>query len=131
MVEPFLNVLKGYLFFKTGGLRNSLEHKVKSINRFIADYRNHPDGRLMEVFDELRQMAQSGVERSKIETQLFAVISEAARRILDMAPFDVQLPAALVLRRGKVIRMDTGEGKTLVAPFSRLWKRSTIAGWLW
>ncbi len=48
-----------------------------------------------------------------IET--FALVREGARRILDMRHFDVQIIGGIALHQGKLIEMETGEGKTLVA----------------
>ncbi len=45
----------------------------------------------------------------------FAVVREAARRVLDMRHYDVQLIGGMVLHQGKIAEMKTGEGKTLVA----------------
>ena len=50
-----------------------------------------------------------------IITAAFAVAREAAKRILKMRPFDVQLIGGMVLHEGNVAEMKTGEGKTLVA----------------
>jgi len=43
------------------------------------------------------------------------VVREAAKRTLNMRPFDVQLMGGIVLHQGKIAEMRTGEGKTLVA----------------
>src|SRR5437879_12103619 len=45
----------------------------------------------------------------------FALVREAGRRFLNMRHFDVQLIGGIVLHRGKIAEMKTGEGKTLVA----------------
>ena len=47
--------------------------------------------------------------------EVFAVVREAARRTLGQRHFDVQLIGGMVLHRGKIAEMKTGEGKTLVA----------------
>ena len=47
--------------------------------------------------------------------EAFAVVREAGRRVLNMRHFDVQLIGGIVLHRGKIAEMKTGEGKTLVA----------------
>ena len=64
-----------------------------------------------------------GEERERAEAEVlerllpraFAVVREAARRTLNMRPFDVQLLGGIVLHQGKIAEMKTGEGKTLVA----------------
>src|SRR5205085_8366151 len=47
--------------------------------------------------------------------EAFAVCREAGKRVLNMRHFDVQLMGGIVLHRGKIAEMKTGEGKTLVA----------------
>ena len=47
--------------------------------------------------------------------EAFAVVREAGRRVLNMRHFDVQLIGGMVLHKGKIAEMKTGEGKTLVA----------------
>src|SRR5919202_4627314 len=51
----------------------------------------------------------------EILTEAFAVAREAGRRVLGMRHFDVQLLGGIVLHRGRIAEMKTGEGKTLVA----------------
>ncbi|MCM8829390.1 MAG: preprotein translocase subunit SecA [Candidatus Omnitrophica bacterium] len=72
--------------------------------------------------EEMQQMTSSFKERIKkgepIDTLLvdtFALVRESARRTLDMRHFDVQILGGIVLHRGKIAEMVTGEGKTLVA----------------
>src|SRR5690606_3843430 len=50
-----------------------------------------------------------------IEAEAFAVVREAAQRVLEMRPYDVQVQGAAVLLRNRVAEMRTGEGKTLVS----------------
>jgi len=47
--------------------------------------------------------------------EAFAVVREAARRTVNMRPFDVQILGGLILHEGKIVEMKTGEGKTLAA----------------
>lgn len=70
---------------------------------------------------ELKQQIhdlQKQINGLDVEEQLimaYALASEAAARTLNMRPYDVQIIAAIALNEGKVIEMQTGEGKTLVA----------------
>ena len=64
------------------------------------------------IFKE--QIAQ-GASLDDILIPAFATVREAGRRILNMRHFDVQLIGGVVLHRGKIAEMKTGEGKTLVA----------------
>ena len=58
---------------------------------------------------------QKGAEVDDILVEAFAVAREAARRTVQMRPFDVQILGGLVLHEGKIAEMKTGEGKTLAA----------------
>ena len=70
------------------------------------------DGDLRERAAALR--ARPAPER---EVEAFALVREAARRSLDVEPFDGQLIAGLALARGRMVELPTGEGKTLAAVF--------------
>src|SRR5205823_7832299 len=52
---------------------------------------------------------------NEILEEAFAVVREAGRRTLNMRHFDVQLIGGMVLHKGSIAEMKTGEGKTLVA----------------
>jgi len=47
--------------------------------------------------------------------EAFAIVREASKRVLGLRPFDVQLIGGMVLHKGEIAEMKTGEGKTLVA----------------
>ncbi len=64
---------------------------------------------------EFKDRIGNGEALDDILPEAFAVVREAARRTLDMRHFDVQLVGGMVLHRGKIAEMRTGEGKTLVA----------------
>jgi len=64
---------------------------------------------------DFKQRAANGAPLDDILIEAFAVCREAARRVLNMRHFDVQLIGGVVLHRGKIAEMKTGEGKTLVA----------------
>jgi preprotein translocase subunit SecA len=63
----------------------------------------------------LRDAARGGTPLEGLETRAIALAREAARRAVGQTPFDVQVLAALALRGGNVVEMQTGEGKTLAA----------------
>ena len=62
-----------------------------------------------------KEKLQKGAELDDILVEAFAVAREAARRTVQMRPFDVQILGGLVLHEGKIAEMKTGEGKTLAA----------------
>ena len=63
--------------------------------------------------DELKKMTEDTLD--KILPEAFAVVREAGKRTIGMRHFDVQLIGGIVLHKGKIAEMATGEGKTLVA----------------
>jgi len=65
--------------------------------------------------DELRARVSAGESLDDVLVPAFAAVREAARRSLGMRHYDVQLIGGIVLHRGKIAEMKTGEGKTLVA----------------
>ena len=64
---------------------------------------------------EFRERIAQGAPLDDLLIESFAVVREAGRRVLNMRHFDVQLIGGIVLHRGKISEMKTGEGKTLVA----------------
>lgn len=83
------------------------------INRIQLDTLS--DRRLKEISAELKNRARNGVSPDKLLVESFALVREASRRVLGMCPFDVQVMAGIALHRGKMVEMQTGEGKTLAA----------------
>src|SRR5690606_36497402 len=72
--------------------------------------------------DELRMMTQAfrdrlagGESLDKMLNEAFAVVREASRRVLGQRQYDVQLAGGMILHKGGIAEMRTGEGKTLVA----------------
>ena len=78
------------------------------------------DNRLRENALSLRERAAAPDSLDELVPECFALVAEAAKRTLEIEPFDVQLMAALVLHRGRIAEMQTGEGKTLAAVFRRV-----------
>src|SRR5262249_21009926 len=73
------------------------------------------DSELQAMTPEVRRRTDSGEKLDDILPEAFAVCREAGRRVLGMRHFDVQLMGGMVLHRGSIAEMKTGEGKTLVA----------------
>ena len=88
---------------------------LEAIERAGEDVAARSDGALAQRAGELRARARSGAELDELKAVLFALVREAAGRTLGLRPFDVQVVAALALARGRVVEMQTGEGKTLAA----------------
>ena len=98
------------------------EKEIKNI-RVIVDKINSPapaparprPANLAAKTSEFNVRLQKGETLDDILPEAFAVVREASRRVTGMRHFDVQLIGGVVLHRGKIAEMRTGEGKTLVA----------------
>jgi preprotein translocase subunit SecA len=84
---------------------NALEPAIKALS----------DTQLRDKTGEFRTRLVQGETLDDLLPEAFAVVREAGRRVLNMRHFDVQLIGGMVLHRGKIAEMKTGEGKTLVA----------------
>ncbi|KAL8224781.1 hypothetical protein R6Q57_017338 [Mikania cordata] len=90
----------------TVALINSLESELSSVS----------DSVLRERTEQLKQRArQSPQSLDSLLPEAFAIVREASKRVLGLRPFDVQLIGGMVLHKGEIAEMRTGEGKTLVA----------------
>ena len=72
------------------------------------------DEALRAKTDEFKQRLASGQTLDDILPEAYAVNREAARRVLGMEHFRVQLIGGVILHQGRIAEMRTGEGKTLV-----------------
>ncbi len=73
------------------------------------------DAELREQTAKFRKRLAAGETLDDLLVEAFAVCREAGRRVLGMRHYDVQLMGGIVLHRGNIAEMVTGEGKTLVA----------------
>ncbi|XP_062143954.1 protein translocase subunit SecA, chloroplastic [Alnus glutinosa] len=88
---------------------------VGVINGLEAEMSALSDSELRDKTSFLRERAQQGESLDSILPEAFAVVREASKRVLGLRPFDVQLIGGMVLHKGEIAEMRTGEGKTLVA----------------
>jgi preprotein translocase subunit SecA len=88
---------------------------VGTINAKEPEVRELSDDALRARTEELRARLANGETLDDLLPDAFAVVREAGRRVLNMRHFDVQLIGGMVLHKGKIAEMKTGEGKTLVA----------------
>ncbi len=88
---------------------------VKAVNDAEAEVEALSDEALRGRTDWLRGRLEEGESLDDILVDAFATVREAARRTLGQRHFDVQLMGGVVLHRGMIAEMKTGEGKTLVA----------------
>ena len=88
---------------------------VRAANQLEPAIQALSDEALRERTEEFRQRLKAGATLDELLPEAFAVVREAARRTLQMRHFDVQLIGGIVLHKGMISEMRTGEGKTLVA----------------
>src|SRR5262245_27332079 len=88
---------------------------VAAINELEPQIKPLSDQELRAKTVEFRSQLAAGATLDDILVPAFAVAREAAWRSVHMRPFDVQLMGGVVLHRGRIAEMKTGEGKTLVA----------------
>jgi preprotein translocase subunit SecA len=88
---------------------------VDEVNSLQQPFSNKTETELQALALSLKQRARSGTSLADLMIESFALVREAADRLLQMRPFDVQVLAAVPLHLGKLVEMQTGEGKTLVA----------------
>jgi preprotein translocase subunit SecA len=88
---------------------------VAAINELEPQIKALSDSELRAKTEELRRQLAAGSSLDDLLVPAFAVAREAAWRTLHMRPFDVQLMGGMVLHRGRISEMKTGEGKTLMA----------------
>ena len=108
------------LLAKVFGTQNQRDLKrvqplVAAVGEREDDVRALSDDELRARTVEFRQRREQGAELDDLLIDAFAVVREAGRRMLGMRHFDVQLVGGIMLHRGKIAEMKTGEGKTLVA----------------
>lgn len=101
----------------------SNEKEIKKIRKIVEQQINPLEDGLKKLSDsslanktnEFKARLAKGEILDDILPEAFAVIREASRRVLGMRHFDTQLIGGIILHRGNIAEMCTGEGKTLVA----------------
>jgi preprotein translocase subunit SecA len=93
----------------------SLRKIVDRINGFEPTISAMTDDELRGQTAIFRQRLEDGAELDDLLPEAFATVREAAKRVLGQRHYDVQMIGGIVLHRGEIAEMRTGEGKTLVA----------------
>ena len=93
----------------------SLDKTVRAIAAFEGEMEALSDEQLTAQTVKFRAELADGKTLDQILPEAFATCREAAKRVLGMRHFDVQMVGGIVLHRGEIAEMRTGEGKTLVA----------------
>ena len=84
---------------------NELEYEIKQLN----------DYDLSKKTIEFKNKLNNGAKLNDILPEVFAVVREVSKRVINLRHFDVQILGGIILHQGKIAEMKTGEGKTLVA----------------
>ena len=104
-------------FFGTANERilKSFAPVVDKINDWEKIFRSYDDSQLKKKTNELKNKIKDGSHIDDLLPEAFANVREAAKRTLGQRHFDVQLLGGIILHKGMIAEMKTGEGKTLVA----------------
>jgi len=110
------------------GTKNERELKrmrkiVEQINALEPTISALSDADLSAKTPEFKQRYNNGESLDKLLPEAFAVCREAAKRVMGMRHYDVQLIGGITLHEGKIAEMRTGEGKTLMGTLAWLPKR--------
>ena len=88
---------------------------LKQVNGWAEQMAQLDDQSLKDKTTEFRERLDKGESLDDLLPEAYAVVREAAKRVLGMFPYDVQVMGGIVIHQGNVAEMNTGEGKTLTA----------------
>ena len=92
-----------------------LEKIAVKVEALADTYAAMTDARLKECKSLFKARLESGESLDSVLPEAFAVVREAAKRVLNMYHFHVQVLGGIALHQGRICQMSTGEGKTLVS----------------
>jgi len=92
-----------------------LDSIVSNVNELEEPLQNLTDEKLKLQTEKLKERLSSGETLDDILPEAFASVREAAKRTLGERPYDVQIIGAIILHKGMIAEMKTGEGKTLTS----------------
>ncbi len=96
---------------------NTLTKKIAPIEALAKDMEQLSDEQLKEKTNEFKERLANGETLDDIMAEAYAVVREAAKRVIGEYAYPVQLMGAVVLHQGDIAEMKTGEGKTLTSIF--------------
>ena len=108
------NILKTIIENDKGELRR-LEKMADKVLNYESQMAAMSDEELKAKTDEFKERYNKGESLDSLLYEAFAVVREAAKRVLGLFPYKVQVMGGIVLHHGDVPEMRTGEGKTLTA----------------
>ncbi len=112
MIQTVINKIFGT---KSERDLKKIQHYVDTANALAVDMEKLTDDALKAKTQEFKARLANGETLDDLLPEAFAVVREAAKRVIGLRPYDVQLLGGIVLHQGKIAEMRTGEGKTLVA----------------
>ena len=92
-----------------------IEPLVEKIESLRPEMMVLSDEALKDKTREFKKRLADGETLDDLLPEAYATVREAARRVLNMEPFRVQLIGGIILHQGRIAEMKTGEGKTLVS----------------
>ncbi len=116
MFKSFADLKQKYIMLKNDNIEYNVEKyydELKKINEFRFELME--DHQLRNKSAELRSRLKKGQSMDSIMNEAFALAREASVRVLGMRHYDVQVIAGIAMHQGKLVEMQTGEGKTLAA----------------
>ena len=94
---------------------DKVQNLISAINNKEAEIKSLSESDFKEKTFNFKKNVQNGsLKLEEILPEAFALVREAAKRTLGERHYDVQLAGGLILHKGKIAEMKTGEGKTLV-----------------
>ena len=113
---PGLNSILNSIFGSSNERKlKKYKDQVHAINELEEKYENFSDEELKDKTFEFKELLKNKTKIEDITNDAFAIVREAAKRTLGQRHYDVQILGGLVLNKGNITEMKTGEGKTLVA----------------
>lgn len=88
---------------------------LSKIKQYEVKLLHQTDKQLQNISNKLLSRARQGESLDNLLVEAYALVCETAKRTLSLHPFNVQIIGGIVLHQGKLVEMQTGEGKTLVA----------------
>ena len=110
-----LNILNKLLGDSNEKALGKLKPILEKVNALEEEFNLLTENELKVYTEKLKVDLSNGSSLDDILPEAFSLVREAAKRVLRMRHFDVQIIGGIILHQGKIAEMRTGEGKTLVA----------------
>lgn len=111
----FVKLLTKMFGSRNDRLLKQMQKEVDKINALEPVIEAMSDEEIKAKTAEFKQRLSEGATLEEVLPEAFAVVREASKRVFGMRHFDVQMIGGMVLHRGQIAEMRTGEGKTLTA----------------